>query len=154
MNAPSIYDSRIATLILAALNGALWGLVVSILVGSGLALLTGLELRPLLGPSMLAGLGAGARGPLRGDARDRPRGAPVRAEQPHGGGGGELRGSGGAFARGRAVQAPVSDGHELTQHTIAHATHTASGATTLMKSMQKLYKTIHVLGAGSVFLYG
>ncbi|MGA0234040.1 MAG: carbohydrate ABC transporter permease [Alphaproteobacteria bacterium] len=60
MNAPSIYDSRIATLILAALNGALWGLVVSILVGSGLALLTGLELRPLLGPSMLAGLGAGA----------------------------------------------------------------------------------------------
>ena len=60
MNAPSIYDSRIATLILAALNGALWGQVVSILVGSGLALLTGLELRPLLGPSMLAGLGAGA----------------------------------------------------------------------------------------------
>ena len=60
MNTPSIYDSRIATLILAALNGALWGLVVSILVGSGLALLTGLELRPLLGPSMLAGLGAGA----------------------------------------------------------------------------------------------
>lgn len=60
MNAPSIYDSRMATLILAALNGALWGLVVSILVGSGLALLTGLELRPLLGPSMLAGLGAGA----------------------------------------------------------------------------------------------
>ena len=60
MNTPSIYDTRIATLLLAALNGALWGLVVSILVGSGLALLTGLELRPLLGPSMLAGLGAGA----------------------------------------------------------------------------------------------
>ena len=60
MNTPSIYDTRFATLLLAALNGALWGLVVSILVGSGLALLTGLELRPLLGPSMLAGLGAGA----------------------------------------------------------------------------------------------
>ena len=60
MNTPSIYDTRIATLLLAALNGALWGLVVSILVGAGLALLTGLELRPLLGPSMLAGLGAGA----------------------------------------------------------------------------------------------
>ena len=60
MNAPSFFDTRIATLLLAAINGAIWGLVVSILVGSGLALLTGLELRPLLGPSMLAGLGAGA----------------------------------------------------------------------------------------------
>ena len=59
MNTPSIFDTRIATLALAGLNGAVWGLVVSILVGSGLALLTGLELRPLLGPSMVAGIGCG-----------------------------------------------------------------------------------------------
>ena len=54
----SILDQPVATLILAGINGALWGAVVSIMVGSGLALLTGMELRPLLGPSMLAGLAA------------------------------------------------------------------------------------------------
>ncbi len=59
MNAPSIFDTRLAILALAGLNGAVWGLVVSILVGSGLALLTGLELRPLLGPSLVAGMGCG-----------------------------------------------------------------------------------------------
>ena len=60
MNAPSRFDRPLATLALAAINGAFWGLIVSIVIGAGLALLTGLELRPLLGPALLAGLGCGA----------------------------------------------------------------------------------------------
>ena len=57
--AVSIFDRPLATLFLAAINGALWGALVAVVVGSALALVTGLEVRPLMGPAMLAGL-AGA----------------------------------------------------------------------------------------------
>ena len=42
----SMFDRPAGTLALAGLNGLLWGVVVSILIGAGLALVTGLALRP------------------------------------------------------------------------------------------------------------
>ena len=66
---PSMFDRPAGTLALAGINGLLWGVVVSILIGAGLALVTGLALRPQLGTFALAGLvGAAVHAGLRADA--------------------------------------------------------------------------------------
>ena len=59
----SMFDRPAGTLALAGVNGLLWGVVVSILIGAGLALVTGLALRPqLLPPGGDLGGGAPPRG--------------------------------------------------------------------------------------------